>query len=228
MKIATIILMSFLALSIFGQTERNGVYIQNGKTTEIDFNVPHSYYSITPSNKPSVLHFSNGLTTQVETNSELLINSFIQYVNNVNTNAERARFGESVLTVSLMGGSAYFLYPEDDTNSTCVVSTPFADIELHRGSYYFVVSEHSAMVIVIDGALVAYGDKKDKVKVSEGHALIITTNTRGILDSKISLSTMPINASIMARYKVSLKEIPDFKTSIMFIRINGKTVGVSL
>lgn len=227
MKIATIILMSFLALSIFGQTPQNGVYIQNGKTTEIDLNVPHAYYSVTPTNRSSVLYFSNGLTTQIETNSELIVNSFSQYVSNVNTNPERARIEEGLLAVSLMNGSAYFLYPENERDST-IVSTPFADIELHKGAFYFVVNPYSVLIVVVDGSITAYGDKKEEIKVSAGNALVAIPNTQGILDSKISLSTQFVRDTAMNKYKDIFKELSKFKDSVMFIRINKKTVGVSL
>jgi len=228
MKIATIILMSFLSLSIFGQVEQNGVYVQNGKTVEIDWHRRNAYYSVTPTNESSILHFSNGLTTQLETNSELIITSFDQTVNNTTTNAEKARFGESLMAISLMGGNAYFSYPEDNTNSTCIVSTPFADVELHKGSFYFVVNQSSLLVIVVDGSVVAYGDKRDEAKISAGTALVAIPNTQGILDSKISLSTQFVRDTAMNKYKETFKQLSKSKDSIMFIRINRKTVGVSL
>jgi hypothetical protein len=222
MKKAMLILM-LAATAVFGQ---NGVYVQKGKTTEVDFKTPHSFYSVKTTNAAEVVYFSNGLSSKVETNSELNVNSFIQEITNTNTNPEKAKFGPSTLNVGLMKGSAYFVYPEDDTNSSVVVSTPLADIEIHKGSYYFVVNEKNILVLVIDGSATAYGDKKDTKTVNAGNALIVMPNDVGILDSKISLSMQFIHEPVLNKLKASVKEISNLKNETLFIRINGKTIGV--
>ena len=131
-----------------------------------------------------------------------------------------------MLNVGLMNGSAYFVYPEDDTNSSMIVSTPLADIELHKGSYYFVVNEKNILVLVIDGTATAYGDKKDTKTVNAGNALIVMPNEVGILDSKISLSMQFIHEPVLNKLKSVVKEISNLKNETLFIRINGKTIGV--
>lgn len=222
--------MSLLASSIFGQLPipQNGVYIQKGKTTEINLKIPHAYYSVKPTNNTEILYFSNGLSSKVETNSELVVNSFVQDVLNTNSYPEKAKFGSSILNVILMNGTSYFVYPEEDTNSSVIVSTPLTDIELHKGVFYFAVSENNILVLVIDGSLTAYGEKKDTKNVISGNALIVIPNRVGILDSKISLSMQFIHESVLNKLKASVKEISNFKDNTLFIRINQKTIGVSL
>lgn len=228
MKITTIILMMLLAVTLFGESTQNGVYIQNGKTIEIDLKVPHAYYSVNTTNNSSIIYFSNGLTSKIETNSQFIIDGFTQEIFNTNSYPEKAKLGASMLNVSLMNGIAYFIYPEDDTNSTCVVSTPLTDIELHRGSFYFVVNENTILALVIHGSLTAYGDKKEKKDVLAGDTLIAIPNKIGILDAKISLSTQYIREPVLNKLKSVTKEISTIKNGIIFIRIDEKTLGVSL
>lgn len=223
-KILAFILMSFLGIAAFGQTSTNGVYISKGVTTEVGTEI----YSITPTNAPVVVQFSNGLISKVETNSDFQINSFFQDVENTSKNPERAKFGQSSLAVTLMNGSAFFVYPEVDTNSSCVVSTPYADIELHRGSFYFIINNNNALCLAVDGSFIAHGEKKQEKKIEAGNALVVAPTPQGIFDTKFSFSSMYIFDSMSAKYRVTAKEITNSANSILFIRINGKTVGVSL
>jgi hypothetical protein len=220
-NILTFILMSFLGITALGQTSTNGVFTIEGKTTEVANNI----YTV---NKPAVVLFSDGLISKVETNSELQVNSFFQDVENTSNNPEKAKFGQSTLALTLSEGSAYFVYPEADTNSSVVVSTPFADVELHKGSFYFVVSSNNVLCLVINGSINAYGEKKDQKKVEAGNALVVIPTTQGILDTKFSLSTQFIYPATLERYKTTIKDLSKFSDSVLFIRINGKTVGVSL
>lgn len=223
-KILTLFLMSFLGIAAFSQTSTNGVYVSRGITTEVGTDI----YSINPTNEPVVVQFSNGLVSKVETNGDFQINSFFQDVENTSKNPEKAKFGQSTLVTTLIEGNAFFVYPETDTNSSCVVSTPFADIELHKGSFYFVVSTNNAMCLVVDGSLVAHGEKKQEKKIDFGTALIVAPTPQGIFDTKFSFSSMAIYDSTIIRYKSIIKDLSATTNSIIFIRINGKTVGVTL
>lgn len=219
--------MLFLALSVFGQTQSNGVYIQNGKTTEIDIKNPHPY-SISTVDKSTFLYFSNGLTTKIDTNSDFSINSFSQEILNNSNYPEKIKIGQSSLSITLLNGTATFIYPEDDTNSSCVISTTLADVELRRGTFYFVVNEKSVLIFVLDGSATAYGDKKEKKDIRPGQALIIIPNTVGIFDTKVSLSTEPIRDTIAYKLNEVVKEVSKIKDSTIFIRIDKKTIGVTL
>ena len=220
-KILAFILTSFLSIAAFGQIATNGVFVAEGKTIEVSNDI----YTV---NKPAVVLFSNGLISKVETNSELQINSFFQDVNNTNKNPERAKFGQSTLAATLTDGSAFFVYPETDTNCSVVVSTPFADIELHKGAFYFVVNTNNAVCLVIDGTFTAHGEKKQEKKLEAGSALVVAPTPQGIFDTKFSFSSMAIYDSTMAKYKTTIKDLSTNANSIIFIRIDGKTVGVTL
>jgi hypothetical protein len=223
-KILTFILASFLGIAAFGQISTNGVYVSKGVTTEVGTDI----YSINPTNQSVVVQFSNGLIGKVETNADFQINSFFQDVENTSKNPERAKFGQSTLAVTLTEGSAFFVYPETDTNSSCVVSTPFADVELHRGTFYFVVNTNNALCLVIDGSFIAHGEKKQEKKMEAGSALVVAPTLQGIFDTKFSFSSMPIYDATLSRYRSTIKELSATTNSVLFIRINGKTVAVTL
>lgn len=219
--IAGLVLSSFLALSALGQTSTNGVFVIGGKTTEVGNDV----YTV---NKPSVVQFSNGLISKVETNAELQVNSFFQDVENINKNPEKAKFGQSTLALTLTEGNAFFVYPETDTNSSVVVSTPFVDVELHKGSFYFIVTSNNVVCLTIDGSFTAHGEKKQEKKIDAGGALVVVPTIQGIFDTKFQFSTMTIYDATLIRYKATIKDVSTTSNSLMFIRIDGKTLGVTL
>jgi len=222
--ILTVFLISFLGIVSFGQISTNGVYVSKGVTTEVGTEI----YSINPVKEPVVVQFSNGLIGKIETNSDFQINSFFQDIENTNKNPERAKFGQSTLTATLTQGSALFVYSETDTNSSCVVSTPYADVELHKGAFYFVVNTNNAICLAIEGSFIAHGEKKQEKKIETGNALVVVPTLQGIFDTKFSFSSTAMNDTIVTRYRSTIKDISATANSVMFIRINGKTVGITL
>jgi hypothetical protein len=96
--ITTLILSSFLAISAMSQVFTNGVYVQDGKTTEVERKV----YAVTPTNNPAFVYFSDDLIVKVNPGADFTVNSFFQEVLNTSTNAQRAKFGQSTLSVNLL------------------------------------------------------------------------------------------------------------------------------
>jgi hypothetical protein len=204
-----------------GQISTNGVYVKDGKTIEVE----KKAYSVNPANKADIVYFSNGLTVKVQPNSDFSINSFFQDVITTN-DFHKAEFGDSSLSATLLSGKLLLSY-NGTTNSSCVISTPMADIELYRGLFYFEVSEKNAIMAVIDGSFKCYNGKKEVI-INAGQAIIAKPNTVGILEDRVELSTGKVNANAVKDFREESKEIVNSINSIIFIRIDGKTIGISL
>ncbi len=173
MKIITTLFLTLLmAVPVFGQISTNGVYVQNGITTEVEKKV----YEITPTNKSEVLYFSNELIVKVYTNSNFTINSFFQDVINTNNTPEKSKFGSHNLSATLMDGGAVVVYSGGDSNSSCVISTPIVDIELFKGTFYFRVNENRVFVFVLEGSLKSHGERNSENVVTKGYAVIAVPN----------------------------------------------------
>ena len=213
--------MSFLAIPAFSQISINGVYTLNGKTTEIEKKV----YSITPKDKADIVYFSNGLTAKVQLDADFSVNSFFQDILTTN-NYHKAEFGSSTLNTTLMNGKALLSYVGDTNNSSCVVSTPMVDVELYRGLFYIESTEKKVVLAVVEGSLKCYSGKKETI-INTGQALVASPNSVGIFEDKVELSPGKINTDATKRFKDESKDIIS-TNSILFIRIDGKTLGITL
>lgn len=223
MKILPLILMlSMIVTCGLSQTYTNGVFVKNGKTTEIEKKV----YQFTPTNTSEILYFSNELIAEIYTNSDFTINSFFQEVYDMNSTPHKAKFGASSLSVTLMNGTAVFSYSGTDSNSSCVISTPLTDLELDKGTFYFKVSEGKVFVFVLDGSLKSHGDKGKGGVVTAGYAVIAVPNDIGILEAKISLGYEKVRQAIIDKLTAESKNITNLKGTIMFATIGGKLIGI--
>jgi hypothetical protein len=223
MKIMPLILMlSMFVTCGLSQVYTNGVFVDNGKTTEIEKKV----YQFTPTGKSETLYFSNELIAEIYTNSDFSINGFFQEVYDINSTPHRARFGASSLSATLMNGTAVFTYSGTNDNSSCVISTPMTDIELHKGTFYFKVSENKVLVFVLEGSLKSHGDKGKGSDVSAGYAVIAVPNDIGILEAKISLGAEKVKQAIVDKLTTESKNITSQKGTIMFAIVNGKVLGI--
>ena len=222
MKIIPFILMLSLCVTCaFGQTHK-GVYVENGKTVEIDKKVRR----FTPTNSNEILYFSNELIAKVYTDSDFTIDNFFQEVNNTNKTPEKAKFGEHNFASTLMNGTMIVTYSGGDSNSSCVISTPMTDIELHKGTFYFKVTENKVLVFVLDGSLKSYGDKKKENVVTAGYAVVANPNDVGILEDKISLGAEKVKPLVIDKLKEEAKDVINLKGTTLFSIIDGKIVGI--
>ena len=102
------------------------------------------------------------------------------------------------------------------------------DLELHKGTFYFKVSDNKVLVFVLDGSLTSHGDKKTENVVTAGYAVIAVPNDIGILEAKISLGAEKVKQLIIERLLNESRDIINLKGSILFSTIGGKTVGIVL
>lgn len=209
--------------SSLGQVYTNGVYSENGKTIEID----KSFHEITPTTKPEMLYFSNELIAKVNTNSDFVINSFFQEILNTNKSPEKIKSTTHNFAATLNKGSIIVTYAGGDENSSCVISTPFTDHELSKGTFYFQVADNKVIVFTLDGSLKSSANNKNSATTQSGYALVAVQNDGGgVLDSKVSVYTDRVKPAIIEKLTAESKEVTSIKNSIIFIKINDKTVGV--
>jgi len=218
-----LLFLLLVASTSFGQTYTNGVYVNKGQTTEVEKKV----YSITPTNSSETLYFSNHLIVNVYTNSDFTINSFFQEVYDIENKApHKSKFGGCNLAATLMNGTAVVVYSGSDSNSSCVISTPMTDLELHKGVFYFKVSQEKVLIFVLEGSLTSHGDKSRENVVTAGYAVIAVPNDIGILEAKISLGSEKVKQSVIDKLLSEAKPIIGLRDSIMFATINGKQMGI--
>jgi len=207
----------------FGQTYTNGVFVKDGKTTEVAKQV----LQFTPTNAPELFHFSNELIVKAHTNSDFTINSFGQEVYDIDKPPHKSKFGASNFAATLMNGIATFVYSGGDSNSSCVVSTPMADIELHKGTFYFRVDGNKVLIFVLEGTMTAHSDKKENT-VTAGYALIAVPNDVGILEAKISIGAEKARQTIIDKLLSDSQDVTSMRDDTLFATINGKIVGILL
>jgi len=209
----------FLPISSAGQIYTNGVYLENGKTIEID----KSFHEITPTNSSEILYFSNELIIKVNTNSDFTINSFYQDILNTNSQPEKIKSDNHNFASTLNRGSIIVTYNGGNENSSCVISTPLTDNELSKGTFYFQVTDNNVVVFVLDGHVKSTASSRNIIITQSGHYTFAVPNSIGILEEKISFKTDSITPSIMNKLISESKDVTDLKGSIIFIRVDGKT-----
>jgi len=219
LNLLVIVNMPELSLS---QDYTNGVYVENGKTTEID----KSIHEITPTNSPEILYFSNDLIVKVNTNSDFVINSFFQDIKNTNSTPEKIKSTTHNFSATLNNGIIIVTYSGGDENSSCVISTPYTDHELSRGTFYFQVTDGRVIVFTLDGSVKSNGNSRNGTTTPTGYAVIAIQNNIGILDSKVSFYTDKVKQAVIDKLVIESKDITNLKNSTVFIRINGKIIGV--
>jgi len=217
-------MLSMCATCGLSQVYTNGVFVKEGKTTEVEKKV----YQFIPTSKSEVLYFSNELIIEVYTNSDFSINSFFQEVYDINSTPHRAKFGTSTLAATLMNGTVMLTYPGTDSNSTCVISTPMNDIELNKGTFYINVTENKVLLVVLDGSAKSHSDRNKVIVVPTGYAVIAVPTDRGILEDKISFDTGKAKQDIIDKFTTASKNITNLKGTIMFAIVGGKVLGITI
>ncbi len=200
----------------------NGVFVKDGKTTEVE----KKLYEFLPTNSPEILYFSNDLLIKIYTNSDFLINSFFQEILNYNSVPHKTKFGASNFASTLVNGTAIVTYSGGDSNSSCIISTPMTDLELQKGTFYFKVNEGKVLVFVLDGSLISHGDRNRENVVTAGYAVIAVPNDIGVLEAKISLGAEKVRQEIINKLNVESKDVINLNGKVLFATINGKQVGI--
>lgn len=217
--LANILLGLFLPASSVGQIYTNGVYLENGKTVEID----KSIHEIIPTNTSEILYFSNELIVKVNTNSDFTINSFYQNILNTNSQPEKIKSDSHNFSATLNKGSIIVTYNGGNENSSCVISTPLTDNELSRGTFYFQVTDNNVVVFVLDGHVKSTASSRNIIITQSGYYIFLVPNSIGILEEKISFKTDRISLPTINKLTSESKDVTDLRDSIIFIRVDGKT-----
>jgi hypothetical protein len=217
----TIALLLLTATLGFGQAFTNGVYVQNGKTFEVD----KKEHRFTTS---ELLHFSNGLVVKTYPNSDFSINSLFQEVLDLDKPAHVAKFGNSSFAATLMTGGAIVTYSGTNENSSCVISTPMTDLELSRGTFYIKVTENGVVAAVLDGSLKAHGEKKKEIVAKVGDAIVCAPIDRGIFEDKFSLDSKRVTVDNVKKLTDEAQEVVKTKDQFLFIIVDGKVLGVNI
>lgn len=211
-----------LPVTSLSQTYTNGVYVQNGKSFEVDKKV----HQVITTNKSEVLYFSNELIAKINTNSDFMVNTLFQEVLNKNVTPEKVKFGAHNFAATVMNGTTTIVYSGGDSNtSSCIISTPMVDVELSKGVFYFEVTEKKVIIAILEGSLKYYNGKKEN-PLTVGQAVIAEPSDVGILENKVSVSPGKVNAEAMKKLTASSKEITNLKGTILFARIDGKLIGI--
>ncbi len=222
MKILILLaLLTVLTTIGFSQSLTNGVYIQNGKTFEVD-KVVHHFTT------PELLYFSNELIVRTYTNSDFTINSLFQDVWNIDKPSHIAKFGNSSFAATLMNGSVVVSYSATNENSTCVISTPMTDLELFKGTFYIKVTEGSVIAVVLDGSLKAHGDKKKETVAQAGSAIVCAPIDRGIFEDKFSIDSKKVTVDNVKKLTDEAQSVVKSKGQFLFVIVNGKVLGVNI
>lgn len=217
-----ILLAAIIPQQSLGQSYTNGVYCELGKTVEIDKTI----HEVVTTNLTEILYFSNELIVKVNTNSDFVINSFFQEVLNTNSTPEKLKSTTHNFAATLNKGTIIVTYSGGDENSSCVISTPFTDHELSKGTFYFQFINNRVIVFTLDGSLKSNGNTRSISTTPAGYAVIAVANDIGILDSKVSFYTDKVKQSVIDGLVSESKSVTNLKNSIMFIRIDGKSVGI--
>lgn len=208
--------MLLMPISICGQTYTNGVYVENGKTIEVDKKI----HVITN----NVVHFSNELIVRTETNTELMVNSFFQETYPTTT-PTKAKFGSHSFSGTILNGSAVLVFNGAEANSSCVISTSLTDLELSNGTFYLKVSDSHVLLVVLNGSVKAHSGKKE-FKVEKGYALVATPNDLGILEDKISLSVEKVRTETLTKLNDASSSVEKVKDGLLWAFVDGKLIGV--
>jgi hypothetical protein len=200
----------------------NGVYANQEQTIQVD----KSAHEIVTTNTPETIYLSNGLIIQVNTNSDFLINNFSQDIDDTNSFPEVLKVQNSNFEGTLNRGNIFVTYQgSTNENSSCVISTPLSDHELSKGTFYLEADDNKDIEVTIDGSMKTTSGTKTTTTPGGYAVMVVQENTNGILESKNSVYTDKAKSSEL---KKLTQESQNITNLFIFIRIDGKTVGVLL
>jgi hypothetical protein len=202
----------------------NNTPVVIGKT----YSVAKTLYSVITTNDTVTFHFSNGLTAKISTNSNFSVNDFQQEILNPNPEPVKAKFGANMLTLTLLSGDGVFVYDESDSNSMCSISTPFVDIELLKGKFYFSCNEKSVNIFVLEGSLKSHGEHNKIELVTEGTAILANPVQfqSKMFDEKVVSATKKIKPAIINNLLIEAPQ--DVSRHWIFVTVGSQLFGVNI
>lgn len=195
-----------------------------GSTIRVD----NSILDFTTTNK-TLVYLGGEAMLQVGKDSLFAVTLFNQEVQNLTSSPRKAEFGAYSLSLEFSSGEFCLIYPNKDTNSDIVVSTPMASYQLSGGKYYFKVGK-STLVFVLEGGMMVHGDKS-KVDVVEKGSLAIAVpfaDPSSGIDDKIITSFKKAKAEENERFAAPILQIERKWADVGFFVVDGKVVGIRL
>jgi hypothetical protein len=237
--------------TLYGETFTNGVFVpiegqsqyqsvkKGEPITTNTFNLGETYqinrqiYEIPTKDTPILLYFSNDLITEVNTNSQLSVVGLEHSVSNMDDPPSKIKTESSLLNISLDYGDATFvLASPQNENSSCVVSTPFVDLELIQGKFFVRVGENSVYVFVESGKLNAHEDSGQVKEVKEGNALIsvrVVTSPKDDRGELFYSSRPPKKDEFdIKTLNQTIKKLEGVRSSVIFAVVDKKIVAIDI
>lgn len=232
------------AILAFGFDMTNGVFYvdrpvecrlvsQNGnvKTNHLvageTYTVGNTLLEMVTSNKMT-FYFGGGPMIEAGTNSEFSVNLFDQEIKNLDATPRKAEFGTHNLSIQFRQGEFAVLYPNQDSNSTVMVSTPFTMYQLNGGKYYFRVSDKSSIAYVLEGDMKVHGDK-NKVDTTDKGKLAVAvpfTDPASGVEDKIITSIKPLKPDEVARFSNPVLAAEKKQDDVQFFIVGNRVVGI--
>jgi hypothetical protein len=204
-------------------TETNALKV--GKTYASE----KSMFSVTTQEKQqTTLHLSSGLIVQVSPNSEFRVDAFNQMIADATNEPEALRTGDFILNAALMEGSAYFVAPNyASSNTMCVLQTPLMNLELNGGKYHIKTSLKYTFIYVLDGSIGIFDNQTNKKTVKKaGTMVLIFPSPMKATDTMITEKVLDTEET--RKLVAVTKELEAGKSSVSFVVIAGKIVGIKL
>jgi hypothetical protein len=175
-------------------------------------------------------YFSGGTMIEAEPDSVFSINLFDQEVLNIDSTPTRAEFGTQNLSLMLTKGEYSIIYPNNDTNSSITVSTPYSSYQLDGGKYYFHVSDKSVIAYVLEGNMQVH-DEKDRVSNTDkgkvAMAMPLVDPLSGISD-KIITSIKPLSPGEFAHLSAPVIAASKKSDDVQFFIVGHQVIGIKL
>lgn len=174
----------------------------------------------------AALAFSTGLQVGIAPDSTFSVDSFNQNVKNDVLNPEELQADYAITTLSLLDGEVELICPKMDTNSQCILQTPFVNVNLAEGRLCIKSNPKYVMISAIEGSVTVVDSKNKKSVIDKGQlGLIIPYPGR---DGEIMVTTKAISPEELDKTTKSLNTLALHSKDVLFIVLDKRIVGVRL
>lgn len=171
----------------------------------------------------TAMYFAGGPLVEAAPTAELDITGFDQEVKNLSAQPRLAEFGPQIINLNFKFGEFVVINPTN-TNSSLMISTPYAAYELSGGKYFFHVTKASTIVFVMEGTLSVYSDKKNAEKVEKGTMSIAFADPA----YKIITGIKSLNAEQLKHFSDPILATEKKVNNVRFVVVGGLVIGVLL
>lgn len=171
-------------------------------------------------------YLSGGILVEASAQSAFSIDMFDQDVENLDDHPRLAKFGPNNISITFNRGEFNVVYHNPVEGSSLTVNTPFAAYQVEKGSYFFKVSEKSAIAFVGEGTMQIHGDKQKVDKPQKGNLSVVVPFPDSELDDKFVTSIKTLKPEEIERYTAPLQSTIQKTNDVRFIVIVGRVIGV--